>query len=116
MDSNPLHPLEMLVRLANQALPKSHVHFQSMKNSGRILEFLIIYDLTWFLVYKKIGFEKFTFVFERLVQVLVIHLSNLVWIGAKKAGAGAAESRCKLSGKRREKTQIKNKNQSKKHA
>ena len=37
------------------------------------------------------------------MQVLVIHLSNLVWIGAKKAGAGAAESRCKLSGKRREK-------------
>ena len=61
----------------------------------------------------KIGLEKVTFVFERLVQVLVIHLSNLVWIGAKKAGAGAAESRCKLSGKRREKKNANKKQKSK---
>ena len=44
MDSNPLHPQEMWVKMANQAMPKSRVHFESRKNSGRIWEFLIIYQ------------------------------------------------------------------------
>ena len=72
------------MKMANQAMPKSHVHFESRKNSGRIWEFLIIYQNHNLCFSVKIGLEKVTFVFERLVQVQVIHLSNLVWIGAKK--------------------------------
>ena len=115
MDSNPLHPQEMWVKMANQAMPKSRVHFESRKNSGRIWEFLIIYQnhnmcfqcKNWvgksYLCLREVGAGSGDPSLESCLD------------RCKKAGAGAAESRCKLSGKRREKkTQIKNKNQSKK--